>query len=222
MSGAGKTNTLAVTGLQREFFHDSVLSALREHFETFGSLVHWVALPSFGRILVIYEYEADAEKAKLVSDPIVLGGSDSRSEITMRVYRADHTPLDALNGTTAEGRYLLPPTTDKNFLISPPGSPPVGWEPIREDPPNAAPLADDLIMALKKLQIEQRHRRGGSVDGNGGRGSVEVLLEPDDVIGVGVYVENCDEEEDGNDAGGGMLGDGWGAEKRRKSGSQDW
>lgn len=42
--------------------------------------------------------------------------------------------------------------TDRNFLISPPGSPPVGWEPIREDPPNRDTLADDLIRALGALR----------------------------------------------------------------------
>lgn len=47
--------------------------------------------------------------------------------------------------------HLLPPTTDRNFLISPPGSPPIGWEPIKEDPPNRETLAGDLIEALKRL-----------------------------------------------------------------------
>jgi calcipressin-2 len=79
-------------------------------------------------------------------------------------------------------------------LISPPGSPPVGWEPIKEDPPNATPLADDLIAALRKLQV---HRKNSSR---------EMLLEPEDGVGVTVYVEQCggdeeeeEEEEDHND-----------------------
>lgn len=50
------------------------------------------------------------------------------------------------------GGHLLVPTTDRNFLISPPGSPPVGWEPLREDPPNTNTLADDLIRALGSLR----------------------------------------------------------------------
>lgn len=39
-------------------------------------------------------------------------------------------------------------------MISPPGSPPVGWEPIREDPPNRDTLADDLMKALGALRDE--------------------------------------------------------------------
>lgn len=50
--------------------------------------------------------------------------------------------------------HLLPPSTDRNFLISPPGSPPIGWEPIREDPPNRETLAGDLMEALRKLGRE--------------------------------------------------------------------
>lgn len=70
-------------------------------------------------------------------------------------------------------------------MISPPGSPPIGWEPIKEDPPNATPLADDLMAALRKLQIH-----------NNKRSSLEVLLDPHEGSGVGVYVEDCSDEDD--------------------------
>jgi hypothetical protein len=103
-----------------------------------------------------------------------------RPEIILRVYRADPIPLVDHSGSIPEENYLRPPAIEKNFLISPPGSPPVGWEPIKEEPPNAAPLAEDLIAALRQLQMK-----------NGRRG-LEVLLEPEDAAGVGVYVEDCD------------------------------
>jgi hypothetical protein len=48
------------------------------------------------------------------------------------------------------------PITDRNFLISPPGSPPIGWEQIAEDPPNTQTLADDLMAALQDLALQQR------------------------------------------------------------------
>jgi hypothetical protein len=51
--------------------------------------------------------------------------------------------------------HLAPPPLTKNFLISPPGSPPEGWQPIIEEPPNDRTLADDLVGALKRLQVER-------------------------------------------------------------------
>ncbi|KAJ9092654.1 hypothetical protein QFC21_006718 [Naganishia friedmannii] len=52
--------------------------------------------------------------------------------------------------------YLAPPPITKNFLISPPGSPPEGWEPIIEEPPNDKTLAEDLAGALEKVQLERK------------------------------------------------------------------
>ncbi|KAI9217941.1 hypothetical protein BC828DRAFT_237207 [Blastocladiella britannica] len=43
-----------------------------------------------------------------------------------------------------DSRYLAPPKCGKMHLISPPGSPPLGWEQIDESHPNPDPLADDL------------------------------------------------------------------------------
>lgn len=119
-------------------------------------------------------------------------------ELILRVYRADPNPLipqDPSLSTIPSGAYLQPPVADKNFLISPPGSPPVGWESMREDPPNAAPLADDLIDALHKLHVAQQHHQQTSEKR---KSSFEVLIEPEE-SGVGVYVEDCDliVDEDG-------------------------
>ncbi|KAJ7886141.1 Calcipressin-domain-containing protein [Mycena olivaceomarginata] len=182
-----RTNTLAITPMPKEFFQPLILDVLRDHFATYGQLNRWIPLPNFGRILVVYTQEDDAETAKIHSDPIVLDQTDDRSQITLRVYRADPNPLLPAEESVdfiPEANYLRPPEIEKNFLISPPGSPPVGWEPIKEEPPNAAPLADDLMVALRKLQVTEK--------GNSG---LEVLIEPEDG-GVGVYVEDCDGEEE--------------------------
>lgn len=68
---------------------------------------------------------------------------------------------------TMSPTHLAPPPLSKNFLISPPGSPPEGWEPITEDPPNDRTLAEDLAGALTKLQVE----RGEAEDARAGAGA---------------------------------------------------
>lgn len=72
----------------------------------------------------------------------------------LRVYRGNPTPIDIVRNRRLRDR-LDVPQTDKNFLISPPGSPPVGWEQIREDPPNLDTLADDLVRALETLSMDR-------------------------------------------------------------------
>lgn len=110
----------------------------------------------------------------------------SRPNVTLRVFRGDPTPIDAPT-SGPDGAFLCPPEPTKNFLISPPGSPPVGWEPVPEEPPNATPLADDLIAALRQLQL---------LDVRASRGP-EVVLQSDDGVGITVYVEDCDGGKDG-------------------------
>lgn len=108
-----------------------------------------------------------------------------RETIRLRVYRAEPNPIGSPSSPTTD-HFLKPPPIERNFLISPPGSPPVGWEPIREDPPNALTLAEDLSAALRDLQC--RERSGCEPR----RNSREVLLQPEEGVGVGVYVEDCD------------------------------
>ncbi|KAL0947676.1 hypothetical protein HGRIS_013764 [Hohenbuehelia grisea] len=183
-----KTNSLVITSLPKSFFQLPVLDALREHFSSFGEINQWVPLPGFCRIIVVYELEDDAELAKQHCDPMDIDTSSDGSKITLRVYRADSNPLltrDAFGvRQVADQDFLRPPALEKNFLISPPGSPPVGWEPIKEDPPNSMPLASDIIAALHRLQVQERRRD-----------SIEVLLDPEEA-GVGVYVVDCDGADD--------------------------
>ncbi|KAJ7221547.1 Calcipressin-domain-containing protein [Mycena pura] len=187
------TNTLSVTSIPKDFFQPLLLDVLRSHFATYGDINRWVPLPSFGRIIVVYTRDDDAEAAKLHSDPIVLEKTRDRSKISLRVYRADPNPLLPAGvepGVVPEANYLRPPKVEKNFLISPPGSPPVGWEPVPEEPPNATPLADDLVAALRKLQVQEK------------RHGLELLVDPEEGDGgVGVYVEDCasDDEDDSSD-----------------------
>jgi hypothetical protein len=60
---------------------------------------------------------------------------------------SQHTDINPDSATVL----LQVPELEKNWLISPPGSPPVGWQQIREEPPNSNVLAHDLSHALSAL-----------------------------------------------------------------------
>jgi len=156
------------------------------HFATYGEIHQWVSLEkSFARIMIVYKHEEDAERAKLgCGDRLVLEATRETPRTILGVYRSVKINL---NNNSSDDQHLRPPAIEKNFLISPPGSPPVGWEPIREDPPNPTPLADDLIAALRKLQVHTK------------RSSREILLEPEDGVGVTVYVEECGMDDETNE-----------------------
>lgn len=70
--------------------------------------------------------------------------------------------------------WLMPPISDKNFLISPPGSPPVGWEQLIEDAPNQASLADDLCQRLRFLSVGEEAAREDQ-DEEGQTGEIVIL-----------------------------------------------
>lgn len=49
-----------------------MLDTLERHFQLFGSVHSWAPLPSFGRIMVVYYDEEDAERARQDFDSVAL------------------------------------------------------------------------------------------------------------------------------------------------------
>jgi len=66
----------------------------------------------------------------------------------VRVYFGEETPLRPADN------HLTAPNPGKLFFISPPPSPPAGWESREEEKPNDVMLAEDLKKALERLRFD--------------------------------------------------------------------
>ena len=69
----------------------------------------------------------------------------------MKIYFGEPTPLVGQYASDAHDPQLQTPSLGKLMFISPPPSPPCGWEIRDEDPPNKATHAEDLLAALSGL-----------------------------------------------------------------------
>ncbi|KAF8328828.1 Calcipressin-domain-containing protein [Cantharellus anzutake] len=176
------TNTLIITSLPQPFFHPSVLDPLRDYFETYGPLHSWAPIKGFGRVIAVFHNTDDAERLRHDCDGLRVGDGESTLK-TLRIYRGDFTPTSP---TRPEFFHLQVPSNPRNQLISPPGSPPIGWEQIVEEPPNTATLAADLIAALNRLQLSHGNGTRRTADGK------EVLLGlgPDDAAGYTILLDD--------------------------------
>ena len=244
-----QTNSAALLLPHVALFDPSILAILQDHYASFGSLAHWAPVKGFGRVIVVWDEIASAERALKEGDYLRLdvdfeqlaqsgvgggntdntanGESNAASETqrpfhkptnltksknkwyvrrprrlfmtaakqtqgsithSSTILRLFPLPLTTLNPDPAS-IHLAPPASDKNFLISPPGSPPEGWEPVVEEAPNSTTLADDLQRALESLLL---NGSGGS-HGHGRKSSREIIL---DEGGVRVQVEDTDMQED--------------------------
>ncbi|KAG0272446.1 carbohydrate-binding module 1 protein [Linnemannia exigua] len=143
------TNTLIITNLEVPHFEKETMLNLKAMAESFGNVFYFAPIKSFYRVFVVYKATADAQKAKAELHNTTFEGS---------TIRHTETVIDPAS------RYLHPPELEKNWLISPPGSPPVGWSQVREDPPNSLHLADDLVKALLEMgqPVYQLPRPDGS------------------------------------------------------------
>ncbi|KAF9023308.1 carbohydrate-binding module 1 protein [Haplosporangium bisporale] len=148
------TNTLTVTNLEAVHFEKETMLKLKALVETFGNVYYFAPIKSFYRVFVVYHSTFDAQRAKALLHNTAFEGT------TIRVYFGQHTEISI----DPSRHYLHPPELEKNWLISPPGSPPVGWSQVREDPPNSMHLAEDLVKALIEMgqPVYQLPRPDGS------------------------------------------------------------
>ncbi|KAK4548027.1 hypothetical protein LTR36_010747 [Oleoguttula mirabilis] len=144
------SNTLLITNLQSpEIFAASNLESIQQAINEHAPIHTFSPLKSMRRIIASFWTVDDAVAIRKVLDGETVLGS------RVRVYFGAQTKVEV----DEEGRYLHLPKSNKLFFISPPPSPPMGWEMQNEAPPNKEVHAEDLADALKKL-----HARPGADD----------------------------------------------------------
>lgn len=99
----------------------------------------------------------------------------------VRVYFGMNTPLNPTD------QHLALPQSDRLFFISPPPSPPMGWEMKQEDAPNKLVHAEDLAAALARLHASPREDPSSPTSDHSGAciarqptGSTTVVYHPQD------------------------------------------
>lgn len=104
-------------------------------------------LKSLSRIIVsFYDIDSSIRVRQEFDGSVILSSRPARC------YFGEPTPI----GDTK--KYLEKPDAGKLFFISPPPSPPVGWEMKNEDAPNKNTHADDLAAKLAALTSKMEHR----------------------------------------------------------------
>ncbi|GAA6000832.1 uncharacterized protein JCM10292_006450 [Rhodotorula paludigena] len=168
------TNTLIVVVPPRL---NPLLPLFHAHFATYGTLHAWTPLERFGRVVAVYDDPLECTRAKAEMDGFVWEDEHERGEEApqpLRVYYGPTFPLDRLAylprastssapaSPAAAPPLLEVPSSGKNFLISPPGSPPVGWEQIEEEAPNTQVWHQDDEPG--DVDFEELKKAGGGAD----------------------------------------------------------
>ncbi|KAL1887156.1 hypothetical protein Cpir12675_006670 [Ceratocystis pirilliformis] len=135
------TNTLLITNLDDPaIFNPQNLMHIRSLIEKSAQINTWSPLRSFRRIVVSFKTTENAQKVRHLWDGESILGHRTR------VFFGQETPVGQ-----PRDEHLTLPDAGKLFFISPPPSPPMGWEMRLEDAPNKQVHADDLADALAKL-----------------------------------------------------------------------
>lgn len=138
---APPSNTLLITRLDDpKIFHPASLATIRQHINDLAPLNSFSPLKSLSRIICSFYDTESAIRVRQEFD-----GAPFLGTTVAKCYFGEPTPIGD------EKKYLDKPDAGRLFFISPPPSPPVGWEMRHEDPPNKEVHADDLAAKLAML-----------------------------------------------------------------------
>lgn len=134
------SNTLLFTNLDNvDIFRPDKLQSLRDLIQRTANIHVFAPLKSFRRIVVsFYDVESAISIRKIWDGEAIMGHR-------VKIYFGAQTSVQP------KADHLALPDAGKLFFISPPPSPPHGWEVRLEDAPNKMVHADDLADALAKL-----------------------------------------------------------------------
>jgi len=199
------TNTLLITNLlTQDIFTQSTLAEIRTLIDGSAPIHAFSPLKSLRRIICSFHTVDDAIRIRQLLDGEFIMGD------RVRIYFGEHTPI------VVEDQHLAAPKSQKMFFISPPPSPPFGWEVREEAAPNKEVVAEDLAKALAGLREKKGPRgdldmregsakrstgeRDGAEEGRTRSGSRSVVYHPgdhgDSPLLPAVMVEDTTEEDD--------------------------
>ncbi|KAK3052225.1 hypothetical protein LTR09_006817 [Extremus antarcticus] len=170
---AAPSNILLITNLQApEIFATANLESIHAALAAHAPIHTFAPLKSMRRIICTFPTTASAIKIRQLLDGEAVFGD------RVRVYFGSETKI--LEGD----QHLQAPKAAKMFFISPPPSPPMGWEMQDEAPPNTEVHAEDLAEALGKLHArpapDEALREGRRVEGRQRSGTGTVVYDPQD------------------------------------------
>jgi len=157
-------DALILTNLPKIIFEDKDLKReLEELFKEIDPHATFLYFKAFRRARINYTSPHKAAQARICFNELMFEGSTVRAFFAQPL---DPQPKDA-DGKEIDN-HLRPPSPERQFLISPPASPPVGWTQIRESEPNRQTLAPfDLISALANLTPGEDHELYRGTPGTG-------------------------------------------------------
>lgn len=135
-------SSIIVTNIHSDVFSNDELKLEMENlFKLYSEKATFQWLKSFRRLRVNFDTGIAAAKARIQLHQYQFGNSLITCYFAQPVTPVAH-------------KYLKPPAPFKQFLISPPASPPAGWEPREEGEPL---VNHDLLAALANLTPGESH-----------------------------------------------------------------
>ena len=172
------SKSLIVTNVDSSVFVDEMVKANFESlFLAFDKTAAFYYIRTFRRVRIDFQTADEATGAKNHLDQTLIGSNQIHCYF-IKIYG----PSDP------EEAFLQPPPLEKQFLISPPCSPPVGWEQPREDKPNMNPVVDyDILAAIAQLAPGENHEL---------QPSTSVTIRGNSVHTPSIVVQVCGNQED--------------------------